>query len=64
MHSHDLCRLLGGVQPGAVIAAAIALGFEARSWYGVAMFAPHALININKFDARRLARCGRNVPVA
>jgi hypothetical protein len=64
MHSHDLCRLLGGVQPGAVIAAAIALGFETRAWYGVKCFVPHALVNVSRRDVRRvaLAESSRNVP--
>jgi hypothetical protein len=47
VHSHDLRRAIGkGVSQGAVIAAAIALGFDARSWMGTQMFVPGAMINV------------------
>jgi stage V sporulation protein SpoVS len=47
VHSHDLRRAIGkGASQGAVIAAAIALGFDARSWMGTQMFVPGAMINV------------------
>lgn len=54
MHTFDLCRMLGGLQPGAVIAAAIALNFDVRSWYGAMEFGQHALTNVSRADVKRL----------
>jgi hypothetical protein len=54
VHSYDLRRAVpGNVQLGAVIAAAVALGFATHSWFGVTTFAPHALIAANQSDVRR-----------
>jgi hypothetical protein len=39
-----------------VIAAAVVLGFDVRSWYSVTGFHPHAKIAVNKFDVRKAAR--------
>jgi hypothetical protein len=56
MHSFDLRRLIGGqISIGAIIAAAIALGFDVRSWYGAMEFGVHAMIAIRQIDVRRLA---------
>jgi hypothetical protein len=54
VHTLDLSRSIG-VRPGAVIAAATALGFNVRSFYGVNCYAPHALIGVNCADATRVA---------
>lgn len=54
VHSFDLQRLVG-VQLGAVIAAAFALGFDVHTWLGVTSFAPHAMIAVNGADAKRAA---------
>jgi hypothetical protein len=54
-HSFDLRRMIGDVQIGAVIAAAVALGFDVRAWYGTAEFLPHAVIGVNANDVRRVA---------
>ena len=62
VHSFDLRRLISdhgsnltvaGVQLGAVIAAAVALGLEEHSWHGVTCYAPHAEIGVNQSDIRR-----------
>ena len=58
VQSADLCRLIG-VQPGAVIAAAVALGFGVHSWRGIREFAPHAIIAVNASDIRRVAASRR-----
>jgi hypothetical protein len=55
MHSSDLRRRIGDVSLGAVIAAAVGLNFEVRSWSGVTDYAPHALMNVNPSDVRRMA---------
>jgi hypothetical protein len=52
VHTTKLQRLVG-VGPGAIIAAAVGLGFEVRGWYGIWEFFPHALIGVNRFDVRR-----------
>jgi hypothetical protein len=52
VHSFDLRRLID-VQLGAVIAAAVALGFEVQNWHGVTCYAPHAMIGVNRCDLRR-----------
>jgi hypothetical protein len=44
MHTFDMCRVVD-TTPGAVIVAALALGFEVHSWYGETGFQPHAMIN-------------------
>ena len=58
VHSADLCRLIG-VQPGALIAAAVALGFPTQSWLGVSCYAPGAMIAVNANDVRRVAASRR-----
>jgi hypothetical protein len=59
MHSLDLRRLIGGqISVGAIIAAAIALKFDVRSWYGLREFGVHALIGVSQIDVRRLAIAG------
>jgi hypothetical protein len=45
-HSFDLRRQIGGVSLGAVICAAVALGFDVHSWFGVTDYAPHAMTNV------------------
>jgi hypothetical protein len=67
VHTFDLRRLISNwthestsnvspinLQLGAVIAAAIALGFEVQNWHGVTCYAPHALIGVHRLDVRRL----------
>jgi hypothetical protein len=54
VHSFDLQRLIG-VQLGALIAAAVALGFATHSWFGIKTFAPHVLIAVNLADTARVA---------
>jgi hypothetical protein len=44
------------VSVGAIIAAAVSLNFEVRGWYGVRAFYPHALLNVNQRDIRKLDR--------
>jgi hypothetical protein len=46
-HTTDLQRRIG-VGPGAIIAAAIGLGFDVRGWYGVTAFYPHALVAVSR----------------
>jgi hypothetical protein len=58
VHSYDLRAAIGAVSVGAVIAAAVALDFDVRSWLGDTTFAPHALIGVNADD---IARPGRIV---
>jgi hypothetical protein len=53
MHTFDLCKLLGDLQAGAVIAAAIALNFDVRSWYGATEFGQHALTNVSRADVKK-----------
>ena len=64
VHSFDLRRLISnwnhgsnltvaGVQLGAVIAAAVALGFEVQNWHGVTCYAPHAMIGVSRVDTQR-----------
>jgi hypothetical protein len=56
MHSFDLRLLIGGrISVGALIAAAVALGFDVRSWYGVMEFGVHAMIAVRQIDVRRVA---------
>jgi hypothetical protein len=55
MHTFDLRRVIDA-QVGAVITAAIALGFDTHSWYKITTFAPHALIAVNERDVRRVAK--------
>jgi hypothetical protein len=51
VHSHDFRQAIGhGVSQGAVIVAAIALGFDVRSWLGTQMFVPGAMVSVNKAD--------------
>jgi hypothetical protein len=52
-HSHDLRRAIGDVSLGAVIAAAVGLTFEVRSWSGVTDYAPHAMIGVDARDVER-----------
>lgn len=52
VHSSDLCRH-AGVSPGAIIAAAIALGFTVRGWYGAKAYYPHALVAVSRFYIRK-----------
>jgi hypothetical protein len=54
MHTFDM-RMLIDVQHGALIAAAVALGFDVYSWRGTRTYAPHALIAVNQSDVRRIA---------
>jgi hypothetical protein len=67
VHSFDLRRLISnwnhgsnltiaGVQLGAVIAAAVALGFEVQNWHGVTCYAPHAVIGVNRLDVTTQSR--------
>jgi len=57
VHSHDLRIAIGhGVSQGAVISAAIALGFDSRSWMGTQMFVPGAMIGVNARDVAALGR--------
>jgi hypothetical protein len=58
MHTFDLRRVIDA-QVGAVIAAAVALGFDTHSWYKITTFAPHALIAVNANDVRRVAELSR-----
>jgi hypothetical protein len=51
VHSFDLRQAIGGVSVGAVIAAAVALGFIVVSWSGVVDYSPHVMIGINGRDA-------------
>ena len=53
VHTRDLQRHIGGVSVGAVIAAAVALGFQVCSWRGAREFFPHALIGVSKIDVRK-----------
>jgi hypothetical protein len=55
VHSFDLRRAIG-VSLGAVIVAATALDFEVRSWLGITIYAPHALIAVSKHDVRKAER--------
>jgi hypothetical protein len=56
VHSFDLRAAIGnGVSQGAVIAAAIALGFDVRGWIGSRMFFPGAMVGVNSADVRRVA---------
>ena len=55
IHSFDLRRAIG-VSLGAVIAAAVALGFEVRGWYGIMEFYPHAMLGVNRRDIRKQVR--------
>jgi hypothetical protein len=60
VHSFDLRRTIkGDVQLGAVIAAAVALGFGTHSWFDITCYAPHALIAVNQNDVGRVARALR-----
>jgi hypothetical protein len=61
VHSFDLRREIGDVSLGAVIAAATALNFDVRSWYGPTAFPPHALIGVSQRDVRRVAAASRKV---
>jgi hypothetical protein len=54
MHTFDM-RMLIDAQHGALIAAAVALGFDVYSWRGTRTYAPHALIAVNQSDVRRVA---------
>jgi hypothetical protein len=57
LHTLDLVHAIGqGVSVGAVIAAAVGLGFDVRAWYGVTTFVPHAMIGVNASDMRRVSR--------
>jgi hypothetical protein len=47
--------MLIDAQQGALICAAVALGFDVYSWHGTRTFAPHALIAVNQSDVRRQA---------
>jgi hypothetical protein len=55
VHSFDLRRAVG-VQLGAVIAAATALGFDVRNWMGVTEFGVHAVIGVDQDDVARVAQ--------
>jgi hypothetical protein len=50
-HSFDLRRQIGGVTVGAVICAAVALGFAVHPWFGVTDYMPHALIGVDSRTA-------------
>jgi hypothetical protein len=52
VHSVDLCRHVR-VSAGAIIAAAVTLGFTVRGWYGVTAYYPHAVMNVNRLDIRK-----------
>jgi hypothetical protein len=52
VHTVDLVAAIG-VSVGAVIASATALGFGVHSFYGPLIYAPHALVGVNKLDVRR-----------
>jgi hypothetical protein len=54
MHTFDI-RMLIDAQHGALIGAAVALGFDVYSWHGTRTFMPHALIAVNQSDVRRQA---------
>jgi hypothetical protein len=54
-HSFDLRRRIGGVSLGAVIAAAVGLGFSIDTWQGTVDFLPHCLIGVDPRDVERMA---------
>jgi hypothetical protein len=56
VHSFDLRAAIGNVSVGATIAAAIALGFSVHSWLGIADYAPHVMVGVNRGDVARHGR--------
>jgi hypothetical protein len=59
-HSFDLRRRIGNVSLGAVIAAAVGLDFAVHTWRGTVDYVPHAMMNVNPSDVRRMADCDRD----
>jgi hypothetical protein len=54
---HHVSRWAGRpISVGAIITAAVSLNFEVRGWYGVRAFYPHAMLNVNQRDIRKLDR--------